>query len=97
MRMLRIEETLRAVGNSRTQHYGQVASGLFTRPVKLSGCRACGWPEYEVEAIVSARIAGVADAELRELVDLLHERRQQVYESLVTPLGMAVSELSREF
>jgi len=97
MRILRIKEALRAAGNNRTQHYGQVASGLFTRPIKIGGRRACGWPEHEVEAIVSARIAGVTDAELRHLVDLLHAQRNQRYEQLLATVGVAVPASARGF
>lgn len=75
MKMLRIDETLAATGDTRSPMYAKVAAGLFPRPVKL-GRRATGWPEHEVEAILVARTAGVTDAELVKLVSTLHDRRK---------------------
>jgi len=39
------------------------------------GQRAKGWPDYEVRAINTARVAGKSDDEIRELVKLLHSKR----------------------
>jgi prophage regulatory protein len=47
----------------------------MTTPVKLGG-RAVGWPEYEVEAILMARIAGKSDDEIRTLVAKLEADRR---------------------
>ena len=33
------------------------------------------WPDYEVKAINTARIAGKTDAEIKALVDRLHAKR----------------------
>jgi len=54
--------------------YGAIREGLFTRPVQI-GERAVGWPDYEVSAIVNARIAGKSKADIAALVDKLHSDR----------------------
>lgn len=79
MRLLRITETLEATGETRTPLYERISNGLFTRPVKVGGRRASGWPEKEVQAILSARVAGASDDEIRRLVDRLHAQRQREY------------------
>lgn len=83
MRILRIQDTLQRTGSSRTPLYEDVANGLFTRPIKVRGQRAAGWPEREVEAILAARVAGVPDEEVRRLVQALHEDRRQAYATAV--------------
>lgn len=61
-------------GKSRTKIYKDIAAGLFIRGVALGGGRV-GWPSYEVEAILRARIAGATDSDIRKLVDQLHAAR----------------------
>jgi prophage regulatory protein len=79
MRLLRISATLERTGDTRTPLYDRISKGLFTRPVKCSGRRAAGWPEHEVQAIMTARVAGAPDGEVRKLVERLHEERQREY------------------
>lgn len=83
MRILRIQDTLQRTGSTRTPLYEDVAKGLFTRPIKVGGRRAAGWPEREVEALVAARVAGVPDEEVRRLVQVLHQDRRQAYAAAV--------------
>ncbi len=59
---------------SNASVYNQIKAGVLTRPVAI-GARAVGWPDYEIEAIVKARIAGKSDDELRALVEQLHSQR----------------------
>lgn len=54
--------------------YGAIKAGLFTKPVQI-GMRSVGWPEAEVQAINSARIAGKSETEIRALVVQLHAKR----------------------
>lgn len=60
---------------SRSALYRDMAEGLFPKSVPY-GARAVGWPSDEVEAMVSARIAGKSDAEIRELVSTLEAARK---------------------
>lgn len=55
-RILRLQAVMERVGYSRTQIYEKVKNGTFPRQVKL-GDRAVGWPEHEIEAFLSKRIA----------------------------------------
>ena len=54
-----------------------VRAGLLTKPVQV-GQRAVGWPDYEVKAITTARIAGKTDADIRALVTRLHTQRAEL-------------------
>lgn len=78
MRILRCDKTLDKTGDTRSPHYDKVAKGLFTRPIKIGGARAAGWPEHEVDAIIAARIRGESDAEIKTLVERLHAARKGV-------------------
>ena len=57
--------------------YNAIRDGLFTTGVAI-GQRAKGWPDYEVDAIITARIAGKSDDQIRELVKALHAKRTEL-------------------
>ena len=77
MILLRIENVQKSAGKkSKTSIYQDVKTGIFTKPVRL-GKRSVGWPDYEVEAICRARVAGWSDHLIRELVHQLHSRRTE--------------------
>lgn len=63
-----------ATGYSRSTIYLRISQGLWTRPISL-GARAVGWPASEVSALNAARIAGLTDERIRELVLRLHLAR----------------------
>jgi prophage regulatory protein len=56
----------------------------MTRPVKISGARAAGWPQHEISAVIDARIAGASDDEIRALVERLHEARKSAANGLTS-------------
>jgi prophage regulatory protein len=62
--------------SSDTSVYNAQANGLLTLAVKI-GPRAVAWPDYEIEAIATARIAGVSDDGIRALVKRLHAERER--------------------
>ena len=62
---------------SDASQYNAIRDGLFTTGVAI-GQRSKGWPDYEVKAIAAARIAGKSDAEIRELVKVLHAKRKEL-------------------
>lgn len=86
-RILRLRSTTERTGTGKTTHYEHIKKGLMTPPVAISE-RLCGWPEDEVEAINSARIAGWSDSQIRELVAELVSRRNEAV-STVTRSGGA--------
>ncbi|MCU7871350.1 MAG: AlpA family phage regulatory protein [Candidatus Thiodiazotropha sp. (ex Lucinoma borealis)] len=74
-KLLRLPTVLEKRARSRSAHYLDIQEGLFTLPVLL-GARSVGWPDYEVEAINAARIAGKSDDEIRNLVIKLEAARK---------------------
>lgn len=54
--------------------YNAIKAGLCTTGVAI-GQRAKGWPDYEIDAINAARIAGQSDTQIKELVQRLHAKR----------------------
>jgi prophage regulatory protein len=52
-----------------------IAKGLFPSPVKL-GERLSVWLQSEVTAIMNARIAGISNDELKDLVKELEAARK---------------------
>jgi len=73
--ILRLPSVLAKRGRSRSAHYLDIQDGLFTSPISI-GYRAVGWPEHEVDAINSARIAGKSETEIRALVSSLEKFRK---------------------
>ena len=54
--ILRIRQTVKATGKSKSAIYADIAAGKFPRPVKL-GAKAVGWFLDEIEAWQDARAA----------------------------------------
>jgi prophage regulatory protein len=67
----------RAGHRSDASIYNAIRDGLFTTGVAI-GQRAKGWPDYEVDAIITARIAGKTEAQIRDLVKDLHAKRTEL-------------------
>lgn len=75
MKLLRLPQVLGLTAKSRTSHYSDIKKGLMTPPVNL-GANSVAWPENEIVALNSARIAGKDDVELRALVTQLTAARR---------------------
>ncbi len=73
--LLRLPRVKAETGASRSTIYLRIQQGLWTKPVKL-GPRSVGWPASEVAALNAARIAGMADNEIRALVAKLETARK---------------------
>lgn len=81
--ILRLDAVKTLTGNrSHATIYAHVKAGLFPAAIGL-GARSVGWPADEVQAVVAARIAGIDDAGLRQLVQQLHARRRTKYEAIL--------------
>ena len=65
--LLRRPALLARLGRSNTALHGDIHAGLMTPPVAI-GPRAVAWPSHEADAIVAARVAGLADDEIKALV-----------------------------
>jgi len=78
MLILRLPEVKRVLGHrADASVYNAIRVGLFTHGVAI-GQRAKGWPDYEVDAINAARVAGKSEGEIRELVKALHAKRTEL-------------------
>ena len=75
--LLRRAEVLSYFGFRPSKFHADIRRGLITRPVRL-GSNTARWPDSEVSAILSARISGADDRQIRELVDALHASRAGV-------------------
>lgn len=65
--VLRLPQVKAKTGLGRSTIYSQVADGCFPPPFSL-GARAVAWIEREVDAVISARIAGAPESQIRALV-----------------------------
>jgi prophage regulatory protein len=78
MKILRMPAAKDKAGHrSDASIYNAIRDGLWTTGVSI-GQRAKGWPDYEVDAIITARIAGKSDDQIRDLVKVLHAKRTEL-------------------
>ncbi len=76
MQILRLKAVKTRMGYpSDTSVYNGIRDGVIPLGVSI-GERAKGWPDYEVDAIIKARIAGKSEAEIRKLVEVMHSNRK---------------------
>ena len=81
MSILRMPAVKAETGHkSHASIYTAIRAGLFVKPVPI-GQRSVGWPDYEVKAINSARIAGKTEADIRDLVSRLHAMRIELVQA----------------
>jgi prophage regulatory protein len=81
LQLSRLPRVLEQRGDSRSNLYRDIDAGMWTRPVSL-GPRYSAWPQHEVDALVSARIAGCSNDEIRALVRALEAQRKQMAPSI---------------
>jgi len=74
MKLLREPEVNALTGRKRSANRLDIANGLMTQPVHI-GTNAIAWPEHEILAINTARVAGRTDDDIRQLVTRLHTQR----------------------
>ena len=79
--ILRLPAVKAESGASRSTIYLRIQQGLWPKPVRL-GPRSVGWPASEVAAINIARIAGMTDDEIRNLVVKLEAARKTAANAL---------------
>ena len=79
--ILRLPAVKAESGASRSTIYLRIQQGLWPKPVRL-GPRSVGWPASEVTAINIARIAGMTDDEIRNLVVKLEAARKTAANAL---------------
>lgn len=72
--LFRLPNVLATTGMTRSGLYARVASGLFTRPVKI-GPKIIAWPAHEVQAIVQAHVSGMSESGIALLVQRLQKNR----------------------
>jgi prophage regulatory protein len=75
--LLRPPVAFKRLGLSRSVAYERIAKGLLPRPIKLGDARASALPDYEVEAVAKAYVAGQNDTQIAALVARLHAARQE--------------------
>ena len=75
MNLIKLPAVLARTAYGRTTLYKQIEEGLMPPPVKLSE-NTIAFPESEINAIISARIAGKTPDEIRQLVAQLVADRQ---------------------
>ena len=74
MKLERIQEAFKRYGVSRSTGYVMIEDGLFPKPIQIYR-RSSAIPDTELDQLIKARIAGVSDDVIRELVSKIHSDR----------------------
>ncbi len=77
MRLINVHEVANRRGVKKTRLYADVREGLLTPPIRM-GANCARWVEHEVDAVVRARIAGIDDDGIRELISDLVAARSEL-------------------
>jgi prophage regulatory protein len=75
-KLVRRPDVLALLKISRSNLYQKINQGLWTKPIHLS-TRAVAWVESENEQVLAAMIAGNTQEEIKTLVKMLEQNRQQ--------------------
>jgi len=75
VQLLDKREVLKRRGRGHSSHFNDIKLGLFVHPIAV-GPRSRRYPDYEVDAINAARVAGKSDDEIRQLVATLEAARK---------------------
>lgn len=74
LKIIRKPEVLSLLCVSETSLYRQINAKSFPPSFSL-GCRAVGWYEHEINAVIKARAAGKTEDQIKTLVDTLISAR----------------------
>lgn len=77
MKLIKLERALYLSAVSRSTFYNNIKLGLMTPPVSL-GIHSVAWPEHEINAINSARVAAKSEYEIKALVAQLVTARKEL-------------------
>lgn len=86
LKILRLAEAMDRLGISETSWRTAVNAGLLPKPIKLSE-RTIGFPEHELNQVIRSRIAGLLDADIKKLVERIHEDRARMADELLGNLA----------
>ncbi len=78
LQLLRKKDVISLFGISHSTHYSLINKGLMVPPIQL-GSRSSAYPKYEINKIITARISGKSDDEIKSLVAELIEKRKTVF------------------
>lgn len=75
IKIIRKPEVISLIGLSNASIYRLINENLIPPPFSL-GCRAVGWYEHEIKAVIKARAAGRTEEEIKSLVTEQLQARQ---------------------
>lgn len=92
--ILRTARVIERRGCSRTLLHLDVRSGRWTKPIHL-GPSSVGWPSFEVDAQIAARISGANENQLRDLVTRLEAARPSLLGKMLAEIGVPATQVAR--
>jgi prophage regulatory protein len=78
---LSIKDVCKRLSRGYSSIDNDVIAGLITPPVKIGG-KLKFWPQFEIDTLLAARMAGKDNEEVKEIVKSLNGKRQELFNSL---------------
>ncbi len=76
LQILRLPQVQARTGFSRSGLYKAITEGAFPSQIPL-GARSVGWVEAEIDAVLTARVAGRSNDEIKALVQTIQAKRSE--------------------
>jgi predicted DNA-binding transcriptional regulator AlpA len=71
----RISDVSKLLGIAIPTIYAHISKGIWPRGIAI-GQRAVAWKASEIDSMIAARTAGKSEAEIRALVNSIHDGRK---------------------
>jgi len=75
IKLIKKEAVLDKTAKKHSSLYSDIKLGLFPSSIKI-GPRAVAWIEHEVDSIIDARVKGLSETDIRDLVTEIHGFRE---------------------
>jgi prophage regulatory protein len=85
---LSIKDVCKRLSRGYSSIDNDVISGLITPPVKIGG-KPKYWPQFEIDTLLAARMAGKDNERIKEIVKSLNDKRDQLFNSLIEKYAAA--------
>jgi len=96
MKFKRLPEAKQQFGFSSDEaFYDQIRRGLMPQGVNIS-TRAKAWPDFELDQVFNARVAGYTDDRLRQLVQQILAARHEMLPEGFVPRGAPPNQATAE-
>ncbi len=83
--ILRFDEVMSMTGKGRSSIWHEIKKGVFVPPINM-GPRSAGFIQSEIQALIAARALNMPEAEIKDLITTLVNKRRESASRLIAEL-----------